>query len=1152
MNCLYLPDRFEADTCKIVPVRRFLKLKCKDENNQTYYKCSNSDTSYYVKYEISEKTNKLTWPMFDEICYDDPWYYQICGHDLRGDRSVGFFDGMLCGEFLCRRKTRDTTENVGHVWYGIDNNLDTWCNGQKDCLNTNIDEKECGQWADDFDCKVYSATSRPLLLSRQFICNDWCDCPNCADEALTRDQHSRCKRQDLVGMFCDATFKIRTGSYGVSQLTKEVYIAPYMICDDIKHCDEGEDEKNCKIKGDFCDYSYKSSKKLQTRPLLSNLKCSVPNFGRKNFKPVCNDFSDQYNCPDESKNAVKCDVKFQSGPKSANLSVYLVDCWLRYQLFDWIREQPQLWHLPFYSNQTGKLSFCTDSIDDQCLNLGGDYNCLVHKHQMCDNKTDCPYVKRDETTDICKDMEDVKCVRRVGGKRWFIPSSWVGDGVKDCVDGLDENEEFWKKNQFCEVDTRSKKCLQDQFYYCSQTEKVAFKKLCDRIPSCGNEELVCRTAHNEDILRTTPQAFSGELGATRLGYCLPGLEGLALLDFGCKSFKENYVFGVSEETLTVLPNKTVDCRFFFGEPYLLTSCYKMCIDATTTCKFSELRHDSCENTILKEDRLYSVAISNNTNPYISLVREVKSPYPDSNFATFKMFECASGECITHDKVCNLANDCGDWSDEVHCTNQFVCSMTKHRIPLHRFCDGKFDCPDHSDECGDDCHRSYEVIETPFLVISAWILGILATVLNLVTIISGLTQIVQETAAVKIINIVLIFFVGLGDLCVGIYLVSISVINDKYHNADSSSNFCQDHYKWLTSDTCSALGVASMFGSQLSLYSMTLLSLFRVFCLKHARLLKGKMSWKGKVLLSIVSFSIVLSAVIVSSVPLYPPLENYFVNGMVYFNNPMLIGSHDKNKHMSILKAHYGKFKVQVVSWRQIMSMISGMFSMGDNNRVIGTKLNFYGNSGVCLFKFFVRQSDPQRGFVWFVIILNAVCFLVICVSYSAIYITVANSARRVSKGTIGRKSSTNSQMRQSQKKQSNRNVALNRKIALMILTDFLCWIPFVLLSSAHYLGVLDATSFYSFFSIIVLPLNSVINPLLYNNSGVLDFIGRQFGKLATRLGVSQLLYRGQKSDLVEPKVQASTQVAVNPAAVEVDINTPREENEIKRCPDTAF
>ena len=83
----------------------------------------------------------------------------------------------------------------------------------------------------------------------------------------------------------------------------------------------------------------------------------------------------------------------------------------------------------------------------------------------------------------------------------------------------------------------------------------------------------------------------------------------------------------------------------------------------------------------------------------------------------------------------------------------------------------------------------------------------------------------------------------------------------------------------------------------------------------------------------------------------------------------------------------------------------------------------------------------------------------------------------------------------------SKSSALNRKITLMVLTDFLCWVPFIVVCTLHYFEVLDATKWYSLFSIVILPLNSVINPLLYDNSGLLDLICKQCQKIYRKIRI---------------------------------------------------
>ena len=544
-----------------------------------------------------------------------------------------------------------------------------------------------------------------------------------------------------------------------------------------------------------------------------------------------------------------------------------------------------------------------------------------------------------------------------------------------------------------------------------------------------------------------------------------------------------------------MPNKTMDCRYLYGTQYLTTSCSGMCTNKNSACVLKPLKYNSCVDQIGESDRIHTLVTPQSGAPYLTLVTKIRNYYTIPT-----LFECQSGQCISFDKVCNLANDCGDWSDENDCENQFSCRNNEDRLPWNRYCDGRFDCQDYIDECGDDCPKFLAVIEKPYLVVLSWTFGLLASILNIITIVATSFQIFQETSLVKIMNLTMILFIGLGDMCVGMYLIAISVVNYQYQHGDTT--FCKDYYRWLTSGACSALGVLNTFGSQLSLYSMTILSVFRVFCVKKVNI-RGRTTWKGGMMIIIVCLIIILLSVTVSLIPLFPQLEDYFVNGLAYFYNPLLIRSYDKSEHSAILREHYGKFQEQSLSWKLIVKMVSDMFSRFNNEPVEGRKVNFYGNSGVCLFKFFVRDDEPQKIFSWFVILQNAMCFLVVSFSYMIVYVTVADSSKTVAADSTSNKRS-NSQASVSRRKRSDKNRVLNRKITMVILTDFLCWVPFIFICSLHYFEVLDATKLYSLFSIVILPLNSVINPLLYDNSGLMEFAREKLLKLNCKVSFSKM------------------------------------------------
>jgi hypothetical protein len=134
--------------------------------------------------------------------------------------------------------------------------------------------------------------------------------------------------------------------------------------------------------------------------------------------------------------------------------------------------------------------------------------------------------------------------------------------------------------------------------------------------------------------------------------------------------------------------------------------------------------------------------------------------------------------------------------------------------------------------------------------------------------------------------------------------------------------------------------------------------------------------------------------------------------------------------------------------------------------VKGDAVHFYGNSGVCVFKYLVTEHDPQRWFTISVLILNFICFIIISISYIAINAKTVGSSRTLA-------SSENKEL-------ARRNRRLQIKVSAIILTDFLCWIPFTVVCFLHFGGVIDATLWYPIFSSIILPINSVINPLLYD------------------------------------------------------------------------
>ena len=322
-------------------------------------------------------------------------------------------------------------------------------------------------------------------------------------------------------------------------------------------------------------------------------------------------------------------------------------------------------------------------------------------------------------------------------------------------------------------------------------------------------------------------------------------------------------------------------------------------------------------------------------------------------------------------------------------------------------------------------------------------------------------------------------IGVGDLLVGSYLLAVSLFDTVVHE----ENYCMVQTKWLTSTLCSVFGVASTIGSQLSLFAMTVLSLIRAHGIWTSMRIPGEITVKSSLKVIALNFIIIASAGAVAVTPILKKFEDFFINGMRYdIDLKLFIGKASKETHFRVFEQYFGRLGNRTLSWDLTDAMVSEMFSHDQGLKdytETRTKIGFYGNDGVCLFKYFIRGTDPQRTFVWSILVVNFICFLVISICYIIIGSLSAKSSKNVA-------AKENDLARQRMKR-------MNRRISIIITTDFFCWVPFIVICMLHYQEVLDATPWYSLFSMVILPINSVINPLLYS-----DFIMTNAEKLVSR------------------------------------------------------
>ena len=132
---------------------------------------------------------------------------------------------------------------------------------------------------------------------------------------------------------------------------------------------------------------------------------------------------------------------------------------------------------------------------------------------------------------------------------------------------------------------------------------------------------------------------------------------------------------------------------------------------------------------------------------------------------------------------------------------------------------------------------------------------------------------------------------------------------------------------------------------------------------------------------------------------------------------------------------------------------------------------FYSQTGICIPLPVTRKKFPGQNYSFVVmIVLNFILFVLIATGQLFIYLSI--SANRMSLGL------------DSKRKEQDASIA--RRLITIAVSDFLCWFPIGLLGLLASQGVPVPGEVNVNMAILVLPLNSALNPFLYNLNMLLE------------------------------------------------------------------
>ena len=332
-----------------------------------------------------------------------------------------------------------------------------------------------------------------------------------------------------------------------------------------------------------------------------------------------------------------------------------------------------------------------------------------------------------------------------------------------------------------------------------------------------------------------------------------------------------------------------------------------------------------------------------------------------------------------------------------------------------------------DTCGD-------ILPSTALKVVAWILMISALVGNGIVISARLIDKKLRTNSVQ--NL-LIISLGFADCLMGVYMLVIASADIHY-----GKDYYLSAHEWRSSVLCEFAGFLGFVSSESSVFTLTIIALDRLICIKYPF---GKYRFTYKmariVIISVWVFTALLSIILL----------------LIMQSNPSIYGLSDVciGLPLHVEKGLTGRLVTTIVEVKEKTEI-----SSVELIEIEILKPPIYTT------KFVPSTNDAVTPW-WFSIVMfigvnfMSFCFIVLC--YVLIFVEMRRSSASFA-NMVSRK----------------RELKAARRMAYIIGTDFATWIPVFIMGIASQSRLADIDpSVYAWTAILIIPINSSLNPFLY-------------------------------------------------------------------------
>ena len=422
------------------------------------------------------------------------------------------------------------------------------------------------------------------------------------------------------------------------------------------------------------------------------------------------------------------------------------------------------------------------------------------------------------------------------------------------------------------------------------------------------------------------------------------------------------------------------------------------------------------------------------------------------------------------QICDGKFDCENQYDERNCPllDRFYCSpnQTAEWVHVDKVCDNIKDCINGTDECG-VCQ--FEALSSSEFLIQSKIVLALASIMGLLIISLNLNEgfrcwAMTCRSKIKAIDRVFLLQIFFYDILMGGYLcfIVIAAVVLKL-----KGDYCEIEQQWRASMFCASLGVLFSFSSHGSLLAIASVSITR-FLTCHSLLFEIKQ--RTAIISSILLTGLNLFHSILPLLPVSHIQDSFrtdlFLTNIV--DNPFF----DTNPvNISRLKYVY-EGMLHRSSDTHVHTMINELSNLTSRSEIYEVlEIGYYGNTGLCVHNIF-KDQDYQKSYKIYKILYCTV-LLALLVIVSVAYIMIVCKQRKSSMATQPSGSQPTDH--------GSAASALTLKVALIIGSQLVCWIPFIM-TVLYFQFVTSKTPsnmVFETFGLVVVPINSFLNPLFY-------------------------------------------------------------------------